>query len=193
MDEILKLLSGSLGVLLGVLVGAALTFAGTWMTSRATERASRRATDASVAVAADQRAAERRVRMDELTYEDRRALVDELLRLLGEQELETMNLWESTWDYDSPVMRHRPKGFAIVSRMRAVFPNAVTEAASSAVSASVAAAQAHMNVDRHVDADRTVKANAERHRIDELLRYEKARDAFLAEVQAVMTRLDETR
>lgn len=207
MDMFIALLNGNVGVLLGVALGAVLTFFSSWRMARATRDAARKAAeasvksaevaaDASVRVAAAKQDGERRIRMDDRTYADRRALVDTLLDSLARHELRDGALGALDWGDERVVPDYEAEGKAIVSRMKTVYPSSVTDAATSVVDAAVKAARAKSNASWKLRTDSSIDGgiiNPNMAKFDANRAYMRARDAFLMEVQSAMTQLDSTR
>lgn len=193
MDKVIALLEAADSTVFGMIAGGVLTLLGVILTARATRRSAEVGAGAQLKVAEAQRRSEeseRRLRLAELLYDHRRQLVEELLIVLSEQESETAEQTKMSWDGDDAVYFHRPKGVAVVSKMRLAFPSSVTDAAYEVVHASVTHAQAHHGVDYDPDRDDDVQGHNEAHRVKTEAKYAGARDRFLATVQQEMMAAD---
>lgn len=119
-----------------------MTFISSWRMARAAHDTAREAADASVRVATVEQEGERRIRMDDRTYKDRCALVYVLLEFLRQLEFRPGMEGAVDWGQEPAVVNYGAEGTAIDSRMKAVFPSAVMDAANSAMDAALGVAQA---------------------------------------------------
>lgn len=80
--------------------------------------------------------------MDDRTYKDRCALVYVLLEFLRQLEFRPGMEGAVDWGQEPAVVNYGAEWTAIVSRMKAVFPSAVMDAAKSEMDAALGVAQA---------------------------------------------------
>lgn len=179
--------------LLPVGAGAVLTFIGALAKSRSDRLTARDTAKSNAAVARADQTNQRRIKLDELTYRDRRALVDEMLEHLLRYELRKGDPRAPDWDAERAVLDYRAEGETIVARMRAVFPPSVTDAAESAVKVVTDTAQSSRArrwsrrtesgpIERLLHSDEKAQ--------DGRVACKQSRNEFLVEVQKSMTRID---